>query len=170
MIDHSCSEFVRVFADYRRFVRVTLRSEVAVVRTDCDPVFTVNHHGATHNTAELQRYLDSALPAVACEHSPPHTQAMNPVEGVARHLYHLVNFYLERSLLSPLAWHDMLMAAVWTLNRLPHPHASDPSLRMSTAYEKVTGSLPDMSFMRCAPGALVGCLRYGAKSSSLAPV
>ena len=71
MIDHSCSEFVRVLADYRRFVRVTMRSELAVVRTDCDPVFTVNHHGATHNTAELQRYLDSALPAVAFEHSPP---------------------------------------------------------------------------------------------------
>ena len=95
---------------------------------------------------------------------------MNPVEGVARHLYHLVNFYLERSLLSPLAWHDMLMAAVWTINRLPHPSSSDPSLRMSTAFEKSKGAKPDLSLMRFAPGALVGCLRVGSKSSSLGPV
>jgi hypothetical protein len=170
MVDHSGSEFVRVLADYRRFVRTFFRSELVVVRTDCDPTFTVNHHGATHNTAELQRYLDGSPPAVAFEHSPPHTQAMNPVEGVARHLYHLVNFYLERSLLAPLAWHDMLMAAVWTLNRLPHPSSSDPSLRMSTAIEKSTGAKPDLSLMRTAPGALVGCLRHGAKSSSLESV
>jgi hypothetical protein len=92
---------------------------------------------------------------------------MNPVEGIARHLYHLVNFYLERSMLASLAWHDMLMAAVWTLNRLPHPYASDPAMRMSTAFEKATGTRPDLSLMRCAPGALVGCLRNGSKSSSL---
>jgi hypothetical protein len=92
---------------------------------------------------------------------------MNPVEGIARHLYHLVNFYLERSMLASLAWHDMLMAAVWTLNRLPHPYASDAAMRMSTAFEKATGSQPDLSLMRCAPGALVGCLRNGSKSSSL---
>jgi hypothetical protein len=126
-----------------------------VVRTDCDPTFTVNHHGATHNTAELQRYLDGHAPAVLFEHSPPHTQAMNPVEGVARHLYHLVNFYLERSLLSALAWHDMLMAAVWTINRLPHPQAADPLLRMCTPYERAMGTKPDLSHMRAAPGALI---------------
>ena len=167
MADHTGSEFVRVLDEYRRFVRSFFRSELRVIRTDCDPTFTVNHHGATHNTAELQRYLDTSPPAVVFEHSPPHTQAMNPVEGVARHLYHLVNFYLERSLLSSLAWHDMLMAAVWALNRFPHPSASDPQLRMCTAYERATGERPDLSLMRASPGMLVGCLRNGSKSSAL---
>ena len=99
MKDHTGTEFVRVFEDYRRFVRTFFRSELLVIRTDCDPMFTVNHHGAAHNSAELQRYLDQNLPAVSFEHSPPHTQAMNPVEGLARHVYHLVNFYLEPSML-----------------------------------------------------------------------
>jgi hypothetical protein len=52
MVDHSGSEFVRVLADYRRFVRTFFRSELVVVRTDCDPTFTVNHHGATHKTQQ----------------------------------------------------------------------------------------------------------------------
>jgi hypothetical protein len=170
MKDHTCFEFVRVLEEYRRFVRTFHRSELATIRTNCDPTFTVNHHGATHNSAELKRHLDQHLPAIAFEHSPPHTQAMNPVEGVARHLYHLVNFYLEQSLLSPLAWHDMLMAAVWSVNRLPHPHSADPTLRMSTPFERARGEQPDMSLMRHAPGALVGCYRDGRKPSSLASV
>jgi hypothetical protein len=170
MKDHTCFEFVRVLEEYRRFVRTFHRSELATVRTDCDPSFTVNHHGATHNSAELKRHLDQHLPAIDFEHSPPHTQAMNPVEGVARHIYHLVNFYLEQSLLSPLAWHDMLMAAVWSVNRLPHPHSADPTLRMSTPFERARGEQPDMSLMRHAPGALVGCYRDGRKPSSLASV
>ena len=170
MKDHTCFEFVRVLEEYRRFVRTFHRSELATVRTDCDPTLTVNHHGATHNSAELKRHLDQHLPAIDFEHSPPHTQAMNPVEGVARHLYHLVNFYLEQSLLSPLAWHDMLMAAVWSVNRLPHPHSADPTLRMSTPFERARGEQPDMSLMRHAPGALVGCYRDGRKPSSLAVV
>ena len=143
MKDHTCFEFERVLEEYRRFVRTFHRSELATVRTDCDPTFTVNHHGATHNSAELKRHLDQHLPAIDFEHSPPHTQAMNPVEGVARHLYHLVNFYLEQSLLSPLAWHDMLMAAVWSVNRLPHPHSADPTLRMSTPFERARGEQPN---------------------------
>ncbi len=64
MADHTGSEFVRVLDEYRRFVRSFFRSELRVIRTDCDPTFTVNHHGATHNTAVLQRYLDTSPPAV----------------------------------------------------------------------------------------------------------
>jgi hypothetical protein len=79
MKDHTGSEFVRVLGDYRRFVRTFFRSELVTVRTDCDPTFTVNHHGATHSTGELQRFLDGHPSAVHLEHSPPHTQAMNSV-------------------------------------------------------------------------------------------
>ena len=48
---HTGTEFGPVFSDYRRFVRTFFRTELLVVRSDCDPTFAVNHHGAIHNSA-----------------------------------------------------------------------------------------------------------------------
>ena len=61
MKDHSCGEFVRVLANYRRVVRERFDEEQRTVRADSDPCFTANRSagGAIRNNPELQRYLDS---------------------------------------------------------------------------------------------------------------
>ena len=71
------------------------------------------------NNPELQRYLND-LPIshnITFTHSPPYTQALNPVECAARQLYHLMNFYLQCGNLSVLSLVDMLQAAAYSMNQ-----------------------------------------------------
>ena len=134
MRDHSCTEFIRVFQAYRAFVKTTFRVDLRTVLADSDPCFTDNS-GIPKNVAELQRVLD-AIPAsesVEFIHSPPYTQALNPVECAVRQLYHLMNFFLQKGHLSVMCWLDMARAAAYAMNRLPHPQSKHKERRLKSA-------------------------------------
>ena len=62
-----------------------------------------------------------------------------------------------------LAWHDILRAAVWIVNRRPSVTASG----MCTPLELATGLKPNLSELRIQPGRLVGCHRLSGHSTSL---
>ena len=61
--------------------------------------------------------------AVRFTNSPAEYQALNPVECAVRQFYYMMNFFLEQSSLSVLCWFDMLRAAAYVMNRLPHPQS-----------------------------------------------
>ena len=131
MKDQTCGRFVRVLEDYRATFRRRFGKTLRTVRADSDPCFTANRAvgGTVRNNPVLQRYLDG-LPLVegtTFTHSPPHTQALNPVECAARQLYDLMNFYLQCGNLSVLSWVDMLQAAAYSMNQLPHPQSRECS-------------------------------------------
>jgi HAMP domain-containing protein len=44
-----------------------------------------------------------------------------------------MNYFLAQGSLSMLAWHDMLVAAVYARNRLPHPQSRRVELRTRLA-------------------------------------
>ena len=125
MKNKTCSEFVRVLDEYRLHARTIHGVELREVRADNDPCFTDNRSGVAHNVVELDRYLRELPPSqsIVFTHSPPETQSLNPVECSVRQLYHLMNFYLQCGNLSSLCWMDMLMAATFVMNRLPHPQS-----------------------------------------------
>jgi hypothetical protein len=118
-----------------------------------------------------QAYLDSipVAESIVFTHSPPGYQALNPVECAVRQLYHLMNFYLEQGHLSPMCWLDMAKAAVYVMNRLPHPQSHERCRRVHTAYELATGRRPDLSDLIAAPGELVVADFLGHKASSGQP-
>jgi hypothetical protein len=167
MRDHSCTEFIRVFQAYRAFVKTTFRVDLRTVLADSDPCFTDNS-GVPKNVAELQRVLDTfpASESVEFVHSPPYTQALNPVECAVRQLYHLMNFFLQKGHLSVMCWLDMARAAAYAMNRLPHPQSKHTERRSKSAYELVTGRKPDLSDMIAGPGELVVADFVGAKAKS----
>jgi hypothetical protein len=156
MKNHSCSEFIRVFKEYQSFVRSEFGSTLRHVLADSDPCFTDNH-GVPRNVAEFQRFLDTLKDheSVKVVHSPPHTQSLNPVECAVRQLYHLMNFYLHQGYLSVMCWVDMLRAAAYSMNRLPHPQSSDRSRKGHSAYVLIYHEKPDLSLMIAGPGELV---------------
>jgi len=170
MRNHTCAEFIRVLAKYVARVRDFFRVDLQLVHSDCDPVYTVTQRGPPRNASALQIYVNSLRSPLAFSHSPPHTQALNPVECAVRQLYHLLNFYLAQGSLTMLAWHDMLMAGVYARNRLPRPQSRRMELRSRSPLELATLKRPDMSDMIAAPGSLVAILRDGAKSSSCTAV
>ena len=156
MKSKACSEFVRVLKLYKALVRDTFHVDLRDVQTDNDPCYTDNR-GVPCNVLELQSYLDT-LPveqSIVFTHSPPGYQALNPVECAVRQLYHLMNFYLEQGHLSLLCWVDMARAAVYVMNRLPHPQSKDRRRQAHTAYELATGQRPDLSDLIAGPGELV---------------
>ena len=110
--------------------------------------------------------LQREQPHVSVTFSPPHTQALNPVEGAVGHLYHLLNFFLAQAYLSMLAWCDMLRAAARVLNCLPRPQSSNLALRTSSPDELATGKKPDLSEFIGAPGQLMAVHDAGSKSSA----
>ena len=57
--------------------------------------------------------------------------------------------------LAPLCWMEMLVAAVYVMNRLPHPQSRDLKRRAHSAYELAYGKLPDLTDLVAAPGELV---------------
>ena len=154
-------------------IRNRLGQILRTVRADSDPCFTANRTigGTVRNNPELQRYL-SSLPIsdnITFTHSPPYTQALNPVECAARQLYHLMNYYLQCGNLSVLSWVDMLQAAAYSMNHLPHPQSRDRTRRVQSAEEIMTGRKPDLSKMIAGPGELVIVDLPGAKASGGAP-
>ena len=163
-----CSEFIRVLHEYRRHVRETFEIELREVRADNDPCFTDNSGGPARNVEELQAYIDSlkANELVVFTHSPPEYQALNPVECAVRQLYHLMNFFLECGHLSPLCWMDMALAAVYVMNRLPHPQSKVRRRRAASPYELVYRRNPDLSDLIAGPGELVVVDWIGAKASA----
>ena len=166
MKDRSGAEFIRVLRLYQDFVRDNFGVELRKVRADNDPCFT-DTHGINRNTVELQTYLRS-LPvakSLVFEHSAPYTQSLNPVESAVRQLYHLMNFFLMAGSLSALCWVDMARAAVYVMNRLPHPQSKDRARRVQSAFELMTGAKPDLSDMIAGPGELVVVDRVGAKAN-----
>jgi hypothetical protein len=167
MKDKSCAEFIRVLKDYQAYVRTTFKVELRTVLTDNDPCYTDNH-GISRNTLELEEYLRSLPVAQVLEfqHSAPYTQALNPVECAVRQLYHLMNFFLLKGHLSVMCWTDMARAAVYVMNRLPHPQSSDKARRSMSAYEIVEGRKPDLTDMIAGPGELVVADFPGAKANS----
>ena len=141
--------------------------QLRTVLTDNDPCYTDNH-GISRNTLELEEYLRSLPVAqmVEFQHSAPYTQALNPVECAVRQLYHLMNFFLQKGHLSVMCWTDMARAAVYVMNRLPHPQSSDKARRSMSAYEIVEGRKPDLTDMIAGPGELVVADFPGAKANS----
>ena len=169
MKNHTCKEFVRVLGDYRRKVRQLFNVELRTVRADSDPCFTANrvNGGALRNNPELQAYLDQ-LPTsqhVVFTHSAAYHQALNPVECAARQLYHLMNYYLECGRLSAISWLDMLLAAAYSMNQLPHPQSRDRKKQVQSAFELIHGRKPDLSLMIAGPGEIVIVDEEGAKAS-----
>ncbi len=81
-----------------------------------------------------------------------------------------MNFYLAQASLPMLAWHDMLVAAVYSRNRQPHPQSRRMELRFCSPHGLSTGLRLDLSDMLTAPGSLVAVLCEGAKSSACEPV
>ena len=138
------------------------------MRASNDPCFTDNRSGVAHNVVELDRYLRDLPPTqtIVFTHSPPETQSLNPVECSVRQLYHLMNFYLQCGNLSSLCWMDMLMAATFVMNRLPHPQSKVMKRRVSSPYELVHHRKPDLSEMMAGPGELVVVDWTGSKASS----
>ena len=125
----------------------------------------MSQRGPPRNTFALHNYVNSLRSPLAFTHSPPHTQALNPVECAVRQLYHLLNFFLEQGSLTMLAWHDLLIASVYARNRLPQPQSRRMELRSRSPQELATQKRPDLSDI-AAPGSLVAVLRDGAKSSA----
>jgi hypothetical protein len=91
---------------------------------------------------------------------------MNPVENAVRHAYYLMNFFLECGHLSPLCWMDMALAAVYVMNRLPHPQSKVRRRRAASPYELVYRRKPDLSDLIAGPGELVVVDWIGAKASA----
>ena len=122
----------------------------------------------TRNTADLQAYLDDLPPAqtIVFEHSAPYTQSLNPVECAVRQLYHLMNFFLVKGSLSVMCWMDMARAAVYAMNRLPHPQSRDRARQVHSAHELATQRKPDLSDMIAGPGELIVADFVGKKANS----
>ena len=71
----------------------------------------------------------------------------------------------------PIVWSrgdvaDMAKAAVYVMNRLPHPQSKDRARRTHSAYELATGRKPDLSVMIAGPGELVVADFVGKKANS----
>ena len=96
MRNHSSEEFIRVLGKYIAYVREFFRVDLQLVHSDCDPVYTVSQRGPPRNTFALRNHVNSLRSPLAFTHSPPHTQALNPVECAVRQLYHLLNLFLEQ--------------------------------------------------------------------------
>ena len=162
------SEFVRVLKEYKQYVKEHFNVVLRSVRTDNDPCFTDNHYGPARNTLALQDYLDSLpmMESIRFTHSPPGYQALNPVECAVRQLYHLMNFYLQKGHLSVMCWSVMECAAVYTMNRLPHPQSKIRARLVMSAYEFITSRKPDLTDMIAGPGELVVADFVGKKANS----
>ncbi len=102
---------------------------------------------------------------VVFTHSAAYHQALNPVECAARQLYHLMNYYLECGRLSAISWLDMLLAAAYSMNQLPHPQSRDRKKQVQSAFELIHGRKPDLSLMIAGPGEIVIVDEEGAKAS-----
>jgi len=87
------------------------------------------------------------------------------VECAARQLYHLMNYYLECGRLSAISWLDMLLAAAYSMNQLPHPQSRDRKKQVQSAFELIHGRKPDLSLMIAGPGEIVIVDEEGAKAS-----
>jgi hypothetical protein len=159
-------EAARAVREYRAHVRDRYRTELRDLRADSDPSFAANGHGECALAADLLLALRREQPHVSVTFSPPHTQALNPVEGAVGHLYHLLNFFLAQAYLSMLAWCDILRAATRVLNCLPRPQSSIIALRTSSPDELATGKKPDLSEFIAAPGQLMAVHESGSKSSA----
>ena len=97
-------EAARAVTEYRQHVRGRYRGvELLHLRADSDPSLSANGHGVTTLAADLHLALLSQRPHLEVTFSPPHTQALNPVEGAVGHLYYLLNFFLAQAHLSMLA-------------------------------------------------------------------
>ena len=59
----------------------------------------------------------------------------------------------------------MARAAVYVMNRLPHPQSKDRARRVHSAHELATGHLPDLSDMIAGPGERVVVDHPGAKAN-----
>jgi hypothetical protein len=110
--------------------------------------------------------LLSEQPHVTVTFSPPHTQALNPVEGAVGHLFHLLNFFLAQAYLSMLAWCDILRASARVLNCLPCPQSSILALRVKSPDELATGKKPDLSRFIGARGQLMAVHEPASKASA----
>jgi hypothetical protein len=67
---------------YREHVRERYAGvELSNLRSDSDPSFSANSRDIGAAASELRRSLEAELPHVQMSFSPPHCQAMNPVEG-----------------------------------------------------------------------------------------
>jgi hypothetical protein len=159
-------EAARAVRAYRAHVRDRYGCELRFLRADSDPSFAANGHGECALASDLLLSLQREEPHVSVTFSPPHTQALNPVEGAVGHLYHLLNFFLAQAYLSMLAWCDMLRAAARVLNCLPRPQSSNLALRTSSPDELATGKKPDLSEFIGAPGQLMAVHEAGSKSSA----
>jgi hypothetical protein len=114
-------------------------------------------------SSEMRQYLDQRVSPLVVEQALPGTHAVATVAGAARHVAHLASRFMEDSRLSALAWYDMLMAAVWIVNRRPSVTAPGTC----TPFELATGLKPNLSELRVQPGRLVGCRRLSGHSTSL---
>jgi len=151
---------------YRAHVRERYAGvELKNLRSDSDPSFSANSRDIGAAASELRRSLEAELPHVQMSFSPPHCQAMNPVEGAMGHLMHLLNFFLAQAYLSMLAWADILAASACVLNCLPRPQSSFEPLQSKSPDELATGERPDLSRHIAAPGQLVALHVDGVKSS-----
>ena len=150
---------------YREFVRSS-RPEIELleIRSDCDPAWTVNMRGPTHLTSAMFDYLSQSSRSLKMSHSPPRTQALNPVEGSVRMTYYLMNYFLHLGMLTTAAWHDMFMGSIYVRNRVPRLRASSPD--RLTPFELFTGQRPDVSCHIAHPGQLVAIHLDGAKANA----
>jgi len=68
-----------------------------------------------------------------------------------RQLYYLMNFFLEQGHMSSLCWMDMLEAAVYVMNRQPHPQSAVKRRQVQSPYELAYRRKPDLSDRIAAP-------------------
>ena len=137
-------EAARAVREYRAYVRDRYRFELRHLRADSDPSFAANGHGECALAADLLLTLRREQPHVSVTFSPPHTQALNPVECAVGHLHHPLNFFRAQAYLSMLACCDILRAATRVLKCLPRPQSSIIALRISSPGELATGKKPDL--------------------------
>ncbi len=83
-----------------------------------------------------------------------------------RQLYHLMNFFLECGHPSSLCWLDMTMAAVYVMNRFPHPQSTLHRRHGASPYESMDRRKPDLSNLIAGPGELVIVNWIGIKASA----
>ena len=166
--DKTGESFVAALRAYREHIRTTKPGmELKQLVGDCDVSWTTTTAGGEFRITEVVRdYLESTPRSLAFTRSPPHTQALNPVEGACTRLYYLMNFFLHMGMLSMVAWYDMLRAAVYAFNVTPHLRSGRIDLRSKTPYELSRGTPPDLSMQVAHPGQMVAILTHGSKSSA----
>ena len=147
MPDKTTASSILAFEALDAFVQRTFPagSRLEWLHLDSDPAWTKTNPNSsllgTRNVAAIDRWIrDTGRGHLRIKHSPPYTQALNPVENIMARIVFKMNFFLHQGHLALVWWEDMFSAAVVVLNGIPRIHSRDALKRTQSPKEIAYGN------------------------------